>query len=196
MSDEDFHITMWKDLLSAQNTIKVKYTSICPNCWLCHATACCESRYPNRTTGISGTHDLAGSQMFRSYVSRFVHVRDMRKTCSTQRKSVTYVTWGGGGRSFISVVTVTLNTFRPIGDDIEYRLDVCRTATWLPTYRFIKNGTFIVFCFVSYFTTYCILNVGDTSSVTLYYLGYEINTDRLRETRADNTCMQHFTLKT
>jgi len=95
MSDVDFHITMWKDFLSARNSTKVKYSLICPNCWLCHATACCESRYPNRRTGISGTHDLAASQMFRSYVSRFVHVRDMRKTCSTQRKSVTYVTWGG-----------------------------------------------------------------------------------------------------
>ena len=78
-------------------------------------------------------------------------------------------------------MTVTLNTFRRIGDDIEYRLDVCRTATWLPTYRFIKKETSIVLCFVSYFTTYCILNVRDTSSVTLYYLSYEINTDRLRE---------------
>jgi len=45
----------------------------------------------------------------------------------------------GRGRSFTTVVTVTLNTFRRIGDDIEYSLDVCRTATWLPTYRFIKK---------------------------------------------------------
>ena len=107
-----------------------------------------------------------------------------------------WLTWLGGGRSFTTVVIVTLNTFRRIGDDIEYRLDVCRTATWLPTYRFIKKETLIVLCFVSYFTTYCILNVGDTSSVTLYYLGYEINTDRLRETWEDNKCTQNFTLKT
>ena len=91
--------------------------------------------------------------MFRSYVSRFVHVRDTRKTCSTRRKSVTYVTWGGGavGRSFTTVVTVTLNTFRRIGDDIEYRLDVCGAATGLPTtYRFIKKENFdsALLCFM------------------------------------------------
>jgi hypothetical protein len=77
---------------------------------------------------------------------------------------------GWGGRSFTTLVTITLNTFRGIGDDIEYRLDVCRTATWLPTYRFIKKETLIVLWFVSYCTTYCILKVGDTSSVTLYYV--------------------------
>lgn len=92
-----------------------------------------------------------------------------------------------GGKNFTTVVTVTLNTFRRIGDDIEYRLDICRTATWLPTYRFIKKETLIVLCFVLYFTTYCILNVGDTSSVILYYLGYEINTDSLRERRGQIT---------
>jgi hypothetical protein len=121
MSDVDFHIIVWKELLSAQNTIKVKYTSICPNCLLYHATARCESRYPNRRTGIIGTRDLASSQMFRSYVSRFVHVRDMRKNMFDSKKIRDLLDLGWGGRSFTTLVTVTLNKFRGIGDDIEYR---------------------------------------------------------------------------
>jgi len=98
MSDVDFHITVWKDLLSAQNTIKVKYTSICPNCLLYHATPRCESRYPNRRTEIIGTHDLAASQMFRSSVSRFVHVRDMRKNMFDSKKILDLrdLGWGVG----------------------------------------------------------------------------------------------------
>jgi hypothetical protein len=42
-------------------------------------------------------------------------------------------------RSCITVVTITSITLRRIGEDIEYRLDVCKATTGLPTYRFIKT---------------------------------------------------------